>query len=147
MKARIVATAIALAVLTGCATAPQHPAPTVDIHVADVTTVRDAVAAKLGAKGNITEMGANSLTIERPLEGGQSVAYQLLLGNSFSTAPKATVKLFFIKPAPDTVRMMGNVFVSTQMAFGQVNQTEVTGDYGTMQLWFNKLKTELEAAK
>ncbi|MCY1451093.1 hypothetical protein D3C76_495840 [compost metagenome] len=148
MKTQFVTLALIASILTGCATAPAVSPPDITIEGVQVATVRDAIAADMAAKkATITSISDSMITVEKPMEGGQAVAAQLLLGNAYSSTPKATLRFVLIKPSENQVRVMANGEVSTQMAFGQVNSTAVGGkDYSVLQKYLDGLKTRLEAA-
>lgn len=148
MKTQFVTLALIAAILTGCATDPAVPPPDITIEGVPVVTVRDAIASDMAAKkATITSISDSMITVEKPMEGGQAVAAQLLLGNAYSSTPKATLRFVLIKPSENQVRVMANGEVSTQMAFGQVNSTAVGGkDYSVLQKYLDGLKARLEAA-
>ncbi|MGD9979570.1 MAG: hypothetical protein AB7H66_03185 [Hyphomonadaceae bacterium] len=56
----------------------------------------------------------------------QSALTQALIGNSYSTTPQQFVR-FVITPASGNMRVQAQMWVQTQMAFGQMQTQEVNG--------------------
>ncbi|WP_293778942.1 PDZ domain-containing protein [Sphingosinicella sp.] len=67
------------------------------------------------------------IVCEAPMNTGQQIATQLLLGNSYSTTPRQFLRVTFADVG-DTVRAQAGGWVETQMAMGQMRQMPLDGD-------------------
>lgn len=66
------------------------------------------------------------ITCEAPMNFGQRLLGQLLMGNSYSTPPRMYYQ-FNIAGAGPSTRIQVNGWTELQMAFGQVRRTDMTG--------------------
>jgi len=69
---------------------------------------------------------ANEVTCEAPLNFGQSVVGQMLMGNSYSTPPRRFFR-FNVAEVSGISRVQASGWMELQMAFGQVKRTDFTG--------------------
>ena len=90
-----------------------------------------AVVGKLSSKcidarWTVTSSNDNELVCESPLNMGQSVMGQLLLGNSYSTPPRRFFR-FNVAEINGISRVQASGWMELQMAFGQVKRTDFSG--------------------
>lgn len=69
----------------------------------------------------------NQVQCEIPMNAFQATAAQLLIGNSYSTTPQSFVR-FAIVPVGGDTRVQAQMWVQTQMAFGQMQQQELNSN-------------------
>lgn len=74
----------------------------------------------------VTSTSANEVICEAPLSTGQSIMGQLLLGNSYSTAPRRFFRFNVIETA-GVSRVQAAGWMETQMAFGQMKRVDFAG--------------------
>ena len=74
----------------------------------------------------VAQQTSNQVVCEIPMGIMQSAMTQVLIGNSYSTPPKQFVRLSFAQTG-DNTRVQSQVWVETQMPFGQVRQQQITG--------------------
>jgi len=135
--------AIGILMLGGsCATPPARIAetpsgrPEVTISAVDLDKVGNEIVNEMQNVGYLLEdQSSNVLFFTREMEGGQAVAAQLLIGNSYSTTPKAEVR-FTLSKGASVVRVVAHASMSTQMAFGQTNRQDMKGN----NYWFNDIQ-------
>lgn len=82
------------------------------------------------------------------MTGGQAVMAQLAMGNAYSTTPKQSVRYTLVQLNQD-VRVWATMYTSTQMAFGQVNQVQMTSNAAknSVQIQLEKLAAVLGSPK
>ncbi|WP_265529101.1 PDZ domain-containing protein [Sphingomicrobium marinum] len=80
----------------------------------------------MNAKFTVISSAENSVVCEIPMNMGQQVLGQLLLGNSYSTTPK-TFYRFNIATIDEVSRVQATGWMETQMAFGQIQRQEFNG--------------------
>lgn len=89
------------------------------------------VVGKLSAKcidmgWSIVSSGSTEVVCEAPLNFGQSVLGQALLGNSYSTPPRRFFK-YNISTVQGISRAQASGWMEVQMAFGQIRRTDFSG--------------------
>jgi hypothetical protein len=91
----------------------------------------DAVVGELSAKcidvkWTVISSGSNQVVCEAPLNFGQSLLGQMLMGNSYSTPPHRYFR-FNIAEINGISRVQASGWVELQMAFGQTKRTDFSG--------------------
>lgn len=91
----------------------------------------EAVIGKLSAKcidahWTITSTTSNELVCEDPLNMGQSILGQMLLGNSYSTPPHRYFR-FNVAEVNGVSRVQASGWIELQMAFGQTKRSDFSG--------------------
>jgi hypothetical protein len=74
----------------------------------------------------VTSSTSNEVTCEAPLNFGQSVLGQMLMGNSYSTPPRRFFR-FSVNEINDISRVQATGWMELQMAFGQMKRTDFSG--------------------
>ncbi len=74
----------------------------------------------------VTFTTTNELVCEAPLNMGQSMLGQMLLGNSYSTPPRRYFR-FSVTQMNGISRVQASGWMELQMAFGQTKRTDFTG--------------------
>lgn len=74
----------------------------------------------------VTSSTANEVTCEAPLNFGQSLVGQMLMGNSYSTPPRRFFR-FSINEINSISRVQAAGWMELQMAFGQMKRTDFSG--------------------
>ena len=90
-----------------------------------------AVIAALSSKcidahWTVTSSGSNELVCEAPLNMGQSILGQMLLGNSYSTPPRRFFR-FNVVELNGISRVQASGWMELQMAFGQMKRQDFSG--------------------
>ena len=90
-----------------------------------------AVIGKLSSrcidvKWTVTSSTSNEVVCEAPLNMGQSIMGQLLMGNSYSTPPRRFFR-FNVAEVNGVSRVQASGWMELQMAFGQMKRTDFTG--------------------
>lgn len=80
----------------------------------------------IDAGWRVTNSSTNQVVCEAPLNTGQSVLGQLLLGNSYSTPPRRFFR-FNVAEINRVSRVQANGWMELQMAFGQMQRTDFSG--------------------
>lgn len=75
----------------------------------------------------VSSQTGNQVVCEIPMGVMQSVLTQMLIGNKYSTAPKAFTR-FSLAQVGDHTRVQTQSWAETQMAFGQIQQQQYTDD-------------------
>jgi membrane-associated protease RseP (regulator of RpoE activity) len=91
----------------------------------------DVVVGQLSAKcidikWTVVSSGSNQVVCETPLNTGQSILGQMLLGNSYSTPPHRYFR-FNIANVNGVSRVQASGWMELQMAFGQTKRTDFSG--------------------
>lgn len=91
----------------------------------------DAVVGKLSAacidaKMRVMSSSVTELVCEAPLNTGQSIMGQLLMGNSYSTPPRRFYR-FNVASINGVSRVQASGWMELQMAFGQMKRTDFSG--------------------
>ena len=89
------------------------------------------LVGKLSAKcidagWSVTSSSANEVVCEAPMNFGQSVMGQLLMGNSYSTPPRRFFK-YVVSTVSGVSRVQASGWMELQMAFGQTRRTDFSG--------------------
>lgn len=157
MYRRIISICLAVAI-SGCASAPpkiketSSGHPEIVVAVKDSKPIRSNLIARNAGTGWVLEQETEStLLFTRTDTSGsfQSAATQVLLGNAYSTPPKYEARYTFIS-MPEAVRVIVNVFVSTQMPGGQLNRmslSDAAPTFNPFQAQLEKVKSEIELVK
>lgn len=139
--------ALLLSLMFGCASpkiaTTQSGRPEVVIHTKNIDTIKSALISAFVNVGYV--LGNDSqyrLTLTRQTSGMEAVGAQLAIGNQYSTTPVKTIGFTFANVS-DGIRVIADMSMSTQMAFGQVNQA----DCSQGSAWFNEIQTMLEVLK
>lgn len=149
MRALRFALALSLTVLVACATEPlDTPSgkPEVTIN-ARPDAVASAILVRLAASGwTIDSQTPTGVTAHKKMDGMQAVATQLLIGNEYSTIPDCHLRFIIIGRLGDPTRVFAQASASTQMAFGQVNEADITtGSSRDLQQILAAVKKDAEA--
>jgi hypothetical protein len=80
----------------------------------------------IDARWTVIASGPNELVCEAPMNFGQAVLGQLLMGNSYSTPPRRFFR-FNIAEVEGVSRVQASGWMELQMAFGQVRRTDFAG--------------------
>lgn len=83
-------------------------------------------AACIDAKMRVISSSATELVCEAPLNTGQSIMGQLLMGNSYSTPPRRFYR-FNVASINGVSRVQASGWMELQMAFGQTKRTDFSG--------------------
>jgi membrane-associated protease RseP (regulator of RpoE activity) len=91
----------------------------------------DVVVGELSAKcidvkWTVVSSGSNQVVCESPLNFGQSLLGQMLMGNSYSTPPHRYFR-FNVAQINGISRVQASGWVELQMAFGQTKRTDFSG--------------------
>lgn len=90
-------------------------------------TVVGAISSKcIDVKWTVVNTTSNEVTCEAPLNFGQSVLGQMLMGNSYSTAPRRFFR-YNVAEVNGISRVQAAGWMELQMAFGQVKRTDFSG--------------------
>lgn len=91
---------------------------------ADVTS---RIASRcMDLKWTVISSNASEVTCESPLNMGQSILGQMLMGNSYSTPPRRFFR-FNAAQVSGVTRVQASGWMELQMAFGQVKRADFTG--------------------
>lgn len=107
--------------------------------------VSDRVAQFCAQRGlAIAQRSSNNVVCQGELTGGDAIMAQMIIGNSYSTTPVATIRTDLFQEGRDTRAYVGTSY-STQMPFGQVNtmQAQGNGDYNGMIMFLQALGAEI----
>lgn len=74
----------------------------------------------------VISSNSNELVCEAPLNMGQSILGQMLLGNSYSTPPRRFFR-FNVAEVSGVSRVQASGWMELQMAFGQIKRTDFSG--------------------
>lgn len=86
-----------------------------------------ALAAKcIDVQWTVISSGSNQVVCEAPLNTGQSILGQMLLGNSYSTPPHRYFR-FNVAEINGMSRVQASGWMEVQMAFGKINRTDFNG--------------------
>lgn len=90
-----------------------------------------AVVGKLSSKcmdmsWSVVRSSSAEVVCEAPLNMGQSIVGQMLLGNSYSTPPRRYFRFNFAE-VNGISRVQASGWMEVQMAFGQVNRSDLSG--------------------
>lgn len=80
----------------------------------------------IDSKWTVTSSSATELVCEAPLNFGQSVLGQLMMGNSYSTPPRRFFR-FNAATVNGVSRVQASGWMELQMAFGQMKRTDFAG--------------------
>ncbi len=80
----------------------------------------------IDARWTVVSSNSNELVCESPLNFGQSVLGQMLMGNSYSTPPRRFFR-FNVAEINGISRVQASGWMELQMAFGQVKRTDFSG--------------------
>lgn len=80
----------------------------------------------IDAKWTVVNSTPNAVTCEAPLNFGQSVLGQMLMGNSYSTPPRRFFR-FNVVEFNGISRVQATGWMELQMAFGQVKRNDFAG--------------------
>lgn len=80
----------------------------------------------IDVKWTVVSSGSNQVVCEAPLNMGQSMLGQMLLGNSYSTPPRRYFR-FNVAEIGGISRVQASGWMEVQMAFGQINRTDFSG--------------------
>ncbi|MHB9319094.1 hypothetical protein ACP3TG_08250 [Phytobacter diazotrophicus] len=75
----------------------------------------------------ISESTDNTITCGKQQEGGQAILSQALIGNAYSTTPVSKTRFTLAQINSDT-KVWADMWVETQMAFGQMQQVPITNN-------------------
>jgi membrane-associated protease RseP (regulator of RpoE activity) len=75
---------------------------------------------------SVIRTSASEVVCDAPLSTGQSIMGQMLLGNSYSTAPKRYFRFNVVENA-GVSRVQASGWMETQMAFGQIQRVDFSG--------------------
>ncbi|WP_338501534.1 PDZ domain-containing protein [Sphingomonas kaistensis] len=90
-------------------------------------TVSGQLAARcMDAKWTVVSSTPNHVTCEAPLNMGQSILGQMLMGNSYSTPPRRFYR-FGIAEINGISRVQATGWMELQMAFGQIKRNDFSG--------------------
>lgn len=90
-------------------------------------TVASTLAGKcIDSSWTVTSSSPTEVVCEAPLNMGQSIVGQLLMGNSYSTPPRRFYK-FNISEIDGVSRVQASGWMELQMAFGQMKRTDFSG--------------------
>jgi hypothetical protein len=78
-------------------------------------------------RGVVIAQDANQLLCQKELPPGDAILAQLLIGNQYSTTPVLKVRFSAAQIASQT-RVQVYSWIETQMAFGQVQTSEVNSN-------------------
>jgi hypothetical protein len=123
--------------------------PEVTINKVPSDRVRNALVLCMSSIGATTiQEGPTSLSFEQPMQGSGAVAYQLLLGSVYSSAPMQRVT-FSIIPIAGGTKVYGFIKFTMNNGFGGNQDTDVTRGRAGTQLYelLLKFKTALEQTK
>ena len=150
---RAVITVILIALLCGCATAPERIAqtksgqPEVSIRTNDNEEVKSLIISRMMEKNYLLEDDSKySLTFRKEVEGtGNQILAQLVVGTRYGTTPEVESR-FNIMNIKDRVRVVGFVFISSQSGFGQTNKIKSDDNktFNQVQTFLNSIKSTIE---
>jgi hypothetical protein len=132
MNAKIVVSALALMSFHGSAFSDQifavTPSGTTEAQFPDKpqVVVGQLSGACIDRKWTIVSSGSSELVCEVPMNMTQSVLTQALIGNSYSTQPRRFIR-FNVAETQGISRAQASGWVETQMAFGQIQRTNLAG--------------------
>lgn len=75
----------------------------------------------------ISESSDTTLTCSKQQQGGEAALTQVLIGNAYSTTPVNKTKFTLAQINADT-KVWADMWVETQMAFGQMQQVPITNN-------------------
>ena len=137
--------------LTGCATTQRLATPSgrpeVTINTVDRGKIKSVIINKYMNTGwSIVSESDYSIIFSKPMEGLGSVAYQALLGNSYSSTPQLNVRINMATTGTST-RVIAQGIIKMQNAFGREDVTNVTdGKVGVkLQKVLQSIKAQVEA--
>jgi hypothetical protein len=80
----------------------------------------------IDVRWTVISSSSNELVCESPLNTGESILGQMLMGNSYSTAPRRFFR-FNAAEINGITRVQGSGWMELQMAFGQTKRTDFSG--------------------
>ncbi|WP_010339554.1 PDZ domain-containing protein [Sphingobium yanoikuyae] len=80
----------------------------------------------IDARWTVITSSSNELVCEAPMNMGQSIMGQLLMGNSYSTPPRRFFR-FNVAGIEGDSRVQASGWMELQMAFGQMKRTDFSG--------------------
>lgn len=123
-----------LLALSGCATQDELRKETVSgypeiiLKNKSIDKVKENIMNKCSSKGALVQdVQSHSVLCGKVLDGNDEFWARLLVGNSYSTTPERKVR-FMIFPSGKDVRVTAQEWIETQMPFGQLRKTEMTGN-------------------
>ena len=131
---RLIITTVAAFILSGCATPePLHKhtmsgKPEGVYPGSTVEKVKAKILFNCNNNGFMTTSDANSVTCSNTMSGVSGAMTQVLLGNQYSTPPVLYEK-FTIGEQPGQIKVWDDMWIETQMAFGQVRSMRVTNTH------------------
>lgn len=148
-KALLIASLMLL--LAGCATQKISQTatgrPEVSIYTSDIDAVKSELMMNFGQHGFMLEQDSQySMFFTKQMEGSQAMFAQMLIGNSYSTTPKAEIRIN-ISQMKQRIDLVAFLSMSTQMAFGQVNRQDMGGNgawFNDIQSVFNNIKSKFQ---
>lgn len=150
MKTKIASLSV-LTILTllvsGCASpkiaSTESGRPEVFINTKNTDAIKSAIISWATTAGyKIENDSPYRLSFTGSTTDMEAVATKMAIGNSYSSQPVKTLGFTFAN-INDGVRVVADGAVSTQMAFGQVNQMDISRG----SRWFNDIQSMLEMVK
>lgn len=89
-------------------------------------TIGKLSSACIDASWTVTSSSATELVCEIPMNFGQALLGQLMMGNSYSTPPRRFYR-FNLAEISGVSRVQASGWMELQMAFGQMKRTDFTG--------------------
>lgn len=122
---------LTVAILSAC-TAGELPMtqtpsgrPEVTFPTRNLALVSEKLVGLCAQKGILVQKSEmNEVICGGTMEGGSAILAQMMIGNSYSTTPSQLVR-FTIFPYQSGTRVQAYQWIETQMAFGQVNRSEM----------------------
>lgn len=117
--------------------------PEVTIKNTTLDRVSSEIVNEMSARGfSLVQQSTNSMMFNKQMTGGQAIGAQLLIGNSYSTTPESEVR-FMLSNSGNSVNVIADMSMSTQMAFGQVNRQPMNNN----NAWFNEVHALLDKVR
>jgi len=92
---------------------------------ADLETIRSKIINGCASYGlMVIESSPNQVICGTTMKGGNAVLAQMAIGNSYSTTPQRKIR-FTIYKIETNVKVTAQEWIETQMAFGQVQTSEL----------------------
>jgi hypothetical protein len=142
-----------MAILFGCATAPERIAqtrsgkPEVSIKTNDIEAVKSELISRMMEKNYLLEDDSKyRMTFKKEVEGfGAQFAAQLLVGTKYGTTPEV-VAVFNLMKLKDGLRVIGFVFIFSQSGFGQTKKEKIDNNktFNDVQTMLNLIKSTVE---
>lgn len=152
---RIISVFAVCFLVLGCASSQriaetQSGLPEIDIATTDKPLVKELIVSRNASKGWLleSESGSSLLFSVTDTSGSFSAALtQVLIGNSYSTPPKYEAN-YIITTIGNRTKVIVNLSVSTQMAFGQIKKYPLNNNndvFNAVQGQLIKIKQEIES--